>query len=66
MDQKFIDNSSLKEIQKIKREIEIMQNSIRDMQEKVHTMQENCNHIFMETSIMRVCQKCGFSESMYY
>ncbi len=66
MDPKFIDNHNLKEIQKLKREIESLENEIREMEDKIQSIYCSCNHIFQETTVMRVCQKCGYSESTYY
>ncbi|WP_028400729.1 hypothetical protein [Ectobacillus panaciterrae] len=66
MDQKSIDESNYNEIKKIKREIEIMQHKIHQLQEEIQYIQRICDHTFMETSVMRICQRCGFSESTYY
>jgi hypothetical protein len=66
MDQRFIDNSNYNEIKKLKEEVEILHQKIHHLQGKIYNIQHHCKHIFLESSGMRKCQKCGFGESTYY
>jgi prefoldin subunit 5 len=54
------------EIKKLKEEIDCLQQRIQYLQGKINRIQLQCKHIFLETTGMRTCQKCGFTESTYY
>lgn len=66
MDQTFIDNCSNSELENLKEEVEILQQKVDYLRGKIQSIQYQCRHIFLETSSMRECQKCGFAESTYY
>jgi hypothetical protein len=66
MDQKFTDNPSSLKVIELMEEIEFLQQQIQSLQKEIKTIQHHCRHIFWETSYMRKCQKCGYTESTYY
>ncbi len=66
MDQKSIAKAQYNEIERLKKEISVIKKKLHQLQGELETIQANCKHVFIETSVMRVCQKCGLSESTYY
>ncbi|XJZ26501.1 hypothetical protein ACF5W4_14060 [Bacillota bacterium Lsc_1132] len=66
MDQAFIGNNQSNEVEKLQEEIVVIKKRLNKLQEELEQIQSHCKHVFIETSVMRVCQKCGLSESTYY
>ncbi|MGG5252544.1 hypothetical protein ACQYAD_03340 [Neobacillus sp. SM06] len=66
MDQESIAKMQSNEIERLKEEILAIKKKLQQLQGELETIQSNCKHVFVETSVMRVCQKCGLSESTYY
>lgn len=66
MDPKSIDNSGSLEIMKLKEEVALLQKRVQFLQRKINDIQHRCKHIFWESSSIRKCQKCGYTESTYY
>lgn len=66
MDLEFIADENGQDIRLLTSEIAMLQEKIQQLKGRIETIQQNCRHIFLETPVMRTCQKCGFSESTYY
>ncbi|OIK15781.1 hypothetical protein BIV60_08205 [Bacillus sp. MUM 116] len=64
MGHESIDNST--EIRRLLEELSALQQKIFHLNEKIQSIQLQCKHVFLETPVMRKCQKCGFAESTYY
>ncbi|MDR7000263.1 hypothetical protein [Neobacillus niacini] len=64
MGQESIDNSN--EIRRLMEEVGSLEEQIQHLNKKIQTIQLQCKHVFLETSVMRKCRKCGFTESTYY
>ncbi|GHH98987.1 hypothetical protein AM1BK_25300 [Neobacillus kokaensis] len=66
MVQKYIANNNAHDIKKLTAEIVFLQEQIHQLKNRIDSIQQHCKHIFLETSVMRKCQKCGYTESTYY
>lgn len=63
---KFINNSDFEEIKKLKDEIDFLQQRVKQLQGEITSIQFHCQHVFLESTGIRKCQKCGLTESTYY
>lgn len=66
MDLEYTDNNHSIEVKTLMVEIAMLQEKIHQLNGKISSIQGRCKHIFFETSGMRKCQKCYFTESTYY
>lgn len=67
MEQKSInDKPSNEQVRQLKLEMQALEDKKRRLQLELKSLQTSCTHDFIETAIMRKCQKCSWAESMYY
>ncbi|MGG1661489.1 hypothetical protein [Brevibacillus sp. NRS-1366] len=56
----------MKETIRLREEIMRLQAELDKHQKALTELQQKCEHEFHETSLVRTCSKCSWTESLYY
>jgi hypothetical protein len=59
-------NSLNKRVLEIKLELNTIEIKTKQLQYELETLQKSCSHNFIESSFVKTCSKCQYSESVYY
>jgi hypothetical protein len=67
MGQQFTDNlHPFEDVAALKSEILYLKERILELEQQISDIQQKCQHVFLETPVMRKCIKCQYAESLYY
>ncbi|QQE75806.1 hypothetical protein KDJ56_07700 [Brevibacillus composti] len=50
----------------LRREMIRLESALAKLREQLSEIQKHCSHEFEETPLSRTCQKCLWTESLYY
>lgn len=66
MDRPFINNPRTRQAKRLINEMTVLRNELTQLEQKLEHIQQQCNHQFFETTAMRKCKICHYTESLHY
>ncbi|GEN30057.1 hypothetical protein HNQ35_000241 [Cerasibacillus quisquiliarum] len=66
MDRLFINNTRKKQAKQLINEMTILRHELIQLEQKLEHIQRQCHHQFLETTTMRKCKICHYTESLHY
>ncbi|HEY4600278.1 MAG TPA: hypothetical protein VIG73_03125 [Cerasibacillus sp.] len=66
MDRPFISNPRTRQAKRLINEMTVLRDKLKLLEQELEHIQQQCNHHFFETTVIRKCKICHFTESLHY